>query len=82
MMFLSPCLEAEELFAAAGTYRVDGILLLALEYAVMSIAGVLLLVVLAFKIIQPMNSPFIIRNEKKITGLVLVSVGILSFFIH
>ena len=81
-MFLSPCLEVESLFLTAGAYGLDGILLIALVYAVISIAGIITLVILAFKGVQMMNSQFIEHNEKRITGIVLIIVGIVTFFIH
>lgn len=82
MMFLSPCLEVESLFLAAGAYGLDNILLLALVYALISITGILTLVMVTFKGIQLINSHFIEHNEKRITGMVLIVVGIVTFFIH
>lgn len=81
-MFLSPCLEVESLFLTAGAYGLDGILLIALVYAVISITGIITLVTLAFKGVQLMNSQFIEHNEKRITGIVLIIVGIVTFFLH
>ncbi|OQP58947.1 hypothetical protein A3860_39130 [Niastella vici] len=82
IMFLSPCLEVESLFLAAGAYGWDSILLLALVYAVISITGIITLVMLAHKGIQMINSHFIEQNEKRITGLVLIIVGIVTFYLH
>ncbi len=82
MMFLSPCLEVESLFLAAGAYGWSNILLLALVYAIISITGIMTLVMLAFKGVQVMNSHFIERNEKRITGMVLIIVGIVTFYLH
>jgi nickel/cobalt exporter len=81
-MFLSPCLEVESLFLAAGAYGWDNILLLALVHAAISITGIITLVMLAFKGVQMMNSQFIEHNEKRITGMVLIIVGIVTFFLH
>lgn len=81
-MFLSPCLEVESLFLTAGAYGLNGILLIALVYAVISITGIITLVILAFKGVQMMNSQFIEHNEKRITGIVLIIVGIVTFFLH
>lgn len=81
-MFFSPCLEVESLFLAAGAYGWNSILLLAMVYALISITGILMLVMLAFRGIQLINSRFIEDNEKRITGMVLIIVGILTFFIH
>ena len=82
MMFLSPCLEVESLFLAAGAYGLEGILFLAVVYAVISISGIVTLVMLAFRGIHIVNSHFIEKNEKRITGLILIIVGIITFFIH
>jgi nickel/cobalt exporter len=82
VMFLSPCLEVESLFLAAGPFGLDGILLLAIVYATISITGIVSLVMFAYKGIQMFNSHFIEHNEKRITGVVLIFVGIITFFIH
>lgn len=77
-----PCLEVESLFLTAGAYGLNGILLIALVYAVVSITGIITLVILAFKGVQMMNSQFIEHNEKRITGIVLIIVGVITFFLH
>ena len=82
MMFLSPCLEVESLFLAAGAYGLQNILLLGIVYALISITGIIILVLLAFNGIQLMKSRFIEHNEKRITGMILIIVGIITFFIH
>lgn len=82
MMFLSPCLEVESLFLSAGAFGVKNVLLLALVYAVTSIAGIVGLVMLAFKGIHLVDTDFIEHNEKRITGVILILVGIVTFFIH
>ena len=82
MMFLSPCLEVESLFLAAGAYGWYSILLLAMVYSVISITGIITLVMLAFKGTELMKSKFIEHNEKRITGIVLILVGVVTFFLH
>jgi len=82
MMFFSPCLEVESLFLAAGAYGLDDILVLVMVYATISISGIITLVMLAFKGIQVLKMQVIEHNEKRITGIVLIVVGIVTFFIH
>ncbi len=82
MMFLSPCLEVESLFLAAGAYGLSSILWLGLVYALVSITGITGLVALAFKGVRLINADIIEQNEKRITGIVLIAVGIITFFIH
>lgn len=82
MMFLSPCLEVESLFLAAGAYGWDSTLTLALVYALISITGIISLVMLAFRGAAFVKSTFIEHNEKRITGMVLIIVGIITFFLH
>ncbi len=82
MMFLSPCLEVESLFLAAGAYGWDNLLLLLLIYALISITGIVSLVMLGLKGSQLINSTWMEHNEKRITGIVLIMVGIVTFFLH
>lgn len=82
MMFLSPCLEVESLFLSAGAYGMNHVLVMAVAYAIVSISGIVALVVFAYKGIRLMNAHFFEHHEKRITGGILIGVGILSFFIH
>jgi nickel/cobalt transporter (NicO) family protein len=82
MMFLSPCLEVESLFLSAGAYGMRLVILLSVIYAIVSISGILLLVNLGYKGINLLSAQFIEHNEKRISGTVLILVGILSFFLH
>jgi hypothetical protein len=51
-------------------------------YAVVSISGILLLVNLGYKGVNLLSAHFIEHNEKRISGIVLILIGIISFFIH
>lgn len=82
MMLLSPCIEMHDLFIGAANYGFDIVLLLALVYAVVSIAGIMLLVILGSRALRFLKGEYIERNQNEITALVLIFVGILSFFIH
>lgn len=82
MMFLSPCLEVESLFLSAGAFGMGNVILLSIVYAVVSISGILFLVTLGNKGINLLPASFIEHNEKKISGAVLIAVGIVSFFLH
>ncbi len=82
MMFLSPCLEVESLFLSAGAYGMSAVFLLSLIYAVVSISGILALVNLGYRGTRLLSAQFIEHNEKRISGIVLIIVGIISFFVH
>jgi nickel/cobalt transporter (NicO) family protein len=82
MMFLSPCLEVESLFLSAGVYGMWLVSVLSVIYAIVSISGIMLLVNLGFKGTQLLTAHFIEHNEKRISGVVLIVVGIVSFFLH
>ena len=82
MMLLSPCIEMHDLFIGAAKYGFDIVLLLALLYAFISIAGIMLMVILGSRLLRFLQADYIERNQKEITALVLIFVGILSFFIH
>lgn len=82
MMFLSPCLEVESLFLSAGAYGMGVVALMAIVYAVVSISGILLLVSLGSRGANLLGADFIEHNEKRISGIVLILIGIISFFVH
>lgn len=82
MMFLSPCLEVESLFLSAGAYGMGLVFVLSVIYAIVSISGILLLVTLGYKGVNLLPASFIEHNEKRISGVVLILVGIVSFFLH
>lgn len=56
--------------------------LMAVIYAVVSISGIMLLVSLGYKGVNLLPASFIEHNEKRISGMVLILVGIVSFFLH
>jgi nickel/cobalt transporter (NicO) family protein len=82
MMLLSPCLEVETLFIAAGAYGMGVVTMMAALYAIVSISGILLLVNLGHRGVKLLPAEFIEHNEKRISGFVLIAVGIITFFIH
>ncbi|GAB4092854.1 hypothetical protein [Flaviaesturariibacter terrae] len=82
MMFLSPCLEVESLFLSAGAHGMAFVTFLSVLYAVVSISGILLLVTLGHRGVKLLSAHFIEHNEKRISGVVLILVGILTFFLH
>jgi len=82
MMFLSPCLEVESLFLSAGAYGMGLVVMLSVIYAVVSISGIMLLVTLGHRGVRLLSAHFIEHNEKRISGIVLILVGIISFFLH
>jgi len=82
MMFLSPCLEVESLFLSAGAFGMMAVFSMAITYAVVSIIGIWLLVSLGIKGVNLLPAEFIEHNEKKISGAVLILVGIVTFFLH
>ena len=82
MMFLSPCLEVESLFLSAGAFGMGAVFAMAACYAIISILGIWLLVSLGIKGVNLLPADFIEHNEKKISGIVLILVGIVTFFLH
>lgn len=82
MMFLSPCLEVESLFLSAGSFGMGVVSLVSILYAIISITGIMVLVTLGYKGTKLLSAHFIEHNEKRISGIVLILVGILSFFLH
>ena len=80
-MFLSPCMEIEAYFLLAGTRGWYMILVIAVLYSSISIAGMLIWVRIVYKGLLKLNWHKWEHNAGIITGFVLIVTGIISFFI-
>ncbi len=81
-MFLSPCMEIEAYFLLAGAVSGWLVGLISLLYFVITIAGMLILVSIAYKGLMKFDSHKIEHNAGIITGLTLIATGLFSFFTH
>ena len=80
-MLFSPCLEIEPFFFTAGTLGWTAIATLALSYTVVTIACMVGLTSVSYRGLARVNWHWLDRYEKRITGSVLIILGILIFFI-
>ena len=81
-MFLTPCLEIEAYYFQAGTIGWTGIFIVSAVYLLMTLIVMLLLVYIGIKGIQTFNLHFLEHHEKGITGIVLIALGILAYFVE
>ncbi len=81
-MFFSPCIELESYYFTAGTLGWMGIILVSVVYLVVTVAAMVLFVALAIEGFNRFNFQFLERNEKLIIGVVLIVVGIATYFIN
>jgi uncharacterized membrane protein YkvI len=81
-MFLSPCLEIEAYFLSAGAKGWQAVLLVALIYNVVTLSGMLIMVTLGRHGLRRIDPHWFEHNENLITGLTLVGLAVLNFFIE
>ncbi len=81
-MFLSPCLEIEAYFLSAGAKGWTSVLTVALIYNVITLSGMLLMVSLGRHGLQRVDAHWFEHRENLITGLTLVGLAVLNFFIE
>lgn len=81
-MFLSPCIEIEAYYFQAGTIGWLGILIVSAVYLLITLIVMLLLVYLGLKGMQTFNSHFLELHQKGITGIVLITLGSLAYFVE
>jgi nickel/cobalt exporter len=81
-MFLAPCLEVQTFFLTAGTRGPAVLALLMAVYLVASVAAMCALVAVAFRGLHRFPLAGIARYERRLTGAVLVGVGIAGFFVE
>lgn len=81
-MFLSPCLEIEGFFLAAGQYGWSFVGLLAFTYAIVSITGMLVWVRLALAGLKRLDWHAWEHNAGLITGITLILSGLAMILWH
>jgi nickel/cobalt exporter len=81
-MFLTPCVEIEAFYFKAGTIGWIGIFIVSSVYLLVTLIVMLLLVYLGMKGIRTFNSHFLEHHEKGITGLVLIALGCVAYFVN
>jgi hypothetical protein len=80
-MFFSPCLEIETFYFTAGTYGWQGIWTVSDIYLIITLLGITILTLSGKKTMERFNLHFLEHYEKKITGVILILLGILSYFV-
>ena len=81
-MFFSPCIEIEAYYFQAATQGWIGIFLVSAIYLTMTLSIMVCLVYLGLKGVNKFNSHFLDHHEKSITGVVLILLGLLAYFVE
>lgn len=81
-MFFSPCLEIEVYYFTASRLGWIGIGIVSTVYFFVTVIGIVLLVYLASKGVQKLKWHFLEHHEKIISGVILILVGLLAFFVE
>ncbi len=81
-MFFSPCIEIEVYYFNAGILGWTGIWIVSVIYLVVTVLGMVLLVDLGLRGAKKIRSHFLDHHEKMITGIVLIVLGIVAYFIE
>ncbi|KAA9332075.1 hypothetical protein F0P96_11345 [Hymenobacter busanensis] len=80
-MFLAPCLEIQSFFLAAGTHGPAALALLTSLYLLTSVSAMCALVSLAHRSLGRLNLDGFAHHERRLTGAVLVLVGMAGFLV-
>jgi putative Mn2+ efflux pump MntP len=81
-MFLSPCIELEAYYFQAGTLGWTGIFVVSAVYTLVTPSLMVLFVYLGTKGLSRFNWHFLEHHMRKITGIILIALGLLAYFVH
>jgi cytochrome c biogenesis protein CcdA len=81
-LFFSPCIEIEAYYFQAATQGWIGILVVSLVYLIMTLTIMTSLVYFGLKGVNKFNLHFLDHHEKTITGIVLILLGFLAYFVE
>lgn len=80
-MFLTPCIEIEAYYFQAGTIGWTGIFIVSVVYLVATVLVMLFLVYWGIKGTKTFKSHYLEHHEKRISGLVLIALGLLALVV-
>ncbi|MDP2039139.1 MAG: hypothetical protein Q8L04_17305 [Ignavibacteria bacterium] len=81
-MFFSPCLEIEIYYFTASRLGWLGISVVSLVYFFITVLGMVFLVYFGAKGVKKLQWHFLEHHDKLISGVILVLVGLLAFFVE
>lgn len=81
-MFLSPCFEIEAYYFQAATKGWIGILIVSVVYLTLTLSVMSALVYIGLKGVNKFNTGYLEHHEKRITGVVLILLGIFAYFVE
>lgn len=81
-LFFSPCVVTGSYFFVAGTRGWSSIVIVSSIYLIVTIFGMVLMVNLGLRGIEQIKWRLLERHEKIVTGIVLIILGVLIYFIE
>ncbi len=81
-MFLTPCIEIEAYYFQAANFGWAGIFVVSAVYLVMTLLFMFALVYLGLKGVNKLNLSFLEHHSKRITGIILILLGIAAYFVQ
>jgi len=81
-MFLSPCIEIEAFYFQAATRGWLGVFIVSVVYLTLTLSIMTLLVYFGLKGINKFNTEYLDHHEKRITGIVLIILGVFAYFVE
>ena len=81
-MFFSPCIEIEAYYFSAGLIGWSGIVIVSAVYLIITVLGMLILVDVGLRGVKKLDWHFLEHHEKRVTGAVLILLGILAYFVY
>jgi nickel/cobalt transporter (NicO) family protein len=81
-MFLTPCVEIEAYYFQAANFGWAGIFTVSAVYLIMTLAFMSALVYIGLNGVNKLNLSFLEHHAKRITGIVLIILGIIAYFVE
>jgi hypothetical protein len=81
-MFLMPCFEIEAYYFQAARFGWAGIFIVSSVYLIMTLLFMFALVSLGLRGVNKLNLNYLEHHAKRITGIVLIVLGIIAYFVE
>lgn len=81
-LFFSPCVAIGSYYFVAGMTGWIAIVVVSAIYLLVTIVGMIVMVILGLKGVKKIEWHFLERHEKLVTGVVLIILGVLIYFVE
>lgn len=81
-MFFSPCVDLEAYYFTVGTFGWNAIIIVSIIYLIITVSAMMTMVYFGWSGLQKLNLRVLEHHEKLVSGIVLMILAVITFFVY